>query len=101
MTSTLPAPTVDRAIIETVLWRVATTAIAWGSDPADTTHPADNLRDAVAWCLASLEPDTATPLRVVVARSILDPTQHRHVLVAALQALTPDDRIAGLGPAEH
>jgi hypothetical protein len=76
---------IDRSQTETVLYRVAVSALTWRED----AEPGYSIEDEQRWCLAPLGGvDPGLPLRVLVVDTILDRSRNRAQLVRALVALS-------------
>ncbi|QBR73332.1 hypothetical protein [Microbacterium sediminis] len=76
---------IDRSQTETVLYRVAVSALTWRAD----AEPGYSIEEEQRWCLAPLQGiDPGLPIRVLVVDTILDPSRHRTELVQALVALS-------------
>lgn len=81
---------IDRAQVESVLYRVAVSALTWYPDKTDADHDYRIEQDQ-RWCLAPMQGvDVGLPIRVLVASTIMDPSRYRAELVCALAALGGD-----------
>ncbi|MDL9978587.1 hypothetical protein [Microbacterium candidum] len=83
--------TVDRANVETVLYRVAICAFTY-YEGKEIDDPGFSVRDDVEWCLAALgtHAETAGSLRADIHAMITDRDADRRTFIARLAALAEE-----------
>lgn len=82
----------DREAIDSTLERIGVAAMAYYPE-VQIDEPAYQLSNDVEWCLEplhGLEAATVANLRDVIARVIVNPTEHRQAAFNALLGLIPE-----------